>query len=211
MGNAFTSGWNSVHEAKVAVESGLWNLWIPPDEARIVHFLTTEPVTYYQHVIRNSAGKWESHICTQDDCPYCQQGERRSFVGSFLVLVRPFTANGKDVPTNVRIYTPTMRVLSQLEKFPEEAEVESLSTTDIRISRIGSGTSTTYSFMPRTGKLSEEDLAVIRKALGITELTPENMKQVLLTQLTEELENAKKANSAFQENFEESDDEDIPF
>jgi len=212
MGNAFSTGWNSVHEAKTSLSNGLWNLWIPADEARVVHFLTTEPITYYQHVVRGSNGKWDQHICTQDDCPYCKQGERKSFVGAFLVLVRGFTNNsGKEVPPQVRIYTPTMRVLSQLEKFPEEAEVESLDTSDIRISRIGSGTSTTYSFMPRIGKLTNEDKELVKQALEVDELTPESLKKVIVAHLTEELENAKKVNSTLETNFEESDDEDIPF
>lgn len=211
MSNTFSSGWSSVHEAKTNIENGLWSLWIPPDEARVVHFLTTEPVTYFQHTVRSSSGKWETHICTQDDCPYCKQGERKSFVGSFLVLVRPYQSNGKEVSSHVRLYSPTMRVLSQLEKFPEEAEVESLSTADVRISRIGGGTSTTYSFMPRSGKLSADDVTLIKQALGIDNLDKDTLKKVLIDHLTTQLENAKKANAAFEENYEESDDEDIPF
>ncbi len=211
MSEVFGSGWNKVHEAKDNLDSGLWKLWVPADESRVVHFLTTEPVTYFQHTVRNAAGKWDSIICTQQDCPYCQQGERKSFVGSFLVLVRPHQSKGKEVGTRIRLYTPSMRVLNQLEKFPEDAEVEALDSVDIRISRTGAGTNTAYTLMPKPGKVTKEDDKVIKESLKVDSTDEKTLKELLVKFLQDDFEKVKARNTNLSttEFAEESDE--IPF
>lgn len=211
MENVFNAGWNGVKKAKEDIEMGLWKFWVPADESRVLRFLTLEPVTYYQHTIRTASQKWESTICTQHDCPLCQQGEKKSFVGSFLVLVRPHQNKGKDIPARVRIYTPSMRVLTQLEKFPLDAECEALDTGDIRVSRSGTGTTTAYTFMPKPGKLTEDDKKTIRESLHIDEISQAALKEVLVDHLKKELEDAKTANSKVSADDFSDNNADIPF
>lgn len=74
-------------KAREASQGKLWRVFFPAkaDEDFEIPFtfLTAEPICFYEHTIK-TAGKFEHHTCTGDDCPYCADGDKPRFVGAFL-------------------------------------------------------------------------------------------------------------------------------
>ena len=93
----FQRGYETAREEKkrqdeVREKSGkrLYNLFLKDDgdEAQ-VRFLTEEPVNFYAHNIKSVRGgneRFDTFVCTQDDdCPFCEDGDRPSYKGAYLV------------------------------------------------------------------------------------------------------------------------------
>ena len=114
-------------------------------------------------------------------CPYCDNGDRPSFKGAFLIIdKRPYEytdKNGKKKTSKgqVRLYVSGARIISQLDRLSSRY---GLTKRDYIITRSGSGTSTTYMF---------------DRSDDIDRLTPEEIKNFLPEKLREEYDGTEES------------------
>ena len=165
-------------EYKEKMQNRLFRFFLSGDgaEAR-VRFLTEEPVTFSEHtvkVFRGGKERFDNFVCSGDaDCPYCEEDDRPSFKGAFLIWdYTPFEytdSNGKKKKSNgsLKLYVAGTRVLSQLDRLSSKY---GLTDRDYEISRTGSGTSTTY-LIERT-----DDVEPLTKG-KITNMLPEKLRE----------------------------------
>lgn len=158
----FQRGYETAREEKkrqdeVREKSGkrLYNLFLKDDgdEAQ-VRFLTEEPVNFYAHNIKSVRGgneRFDTFVCTQDDdCPFCEDGDRPSYKGAYLVYDKrtietkdPKTGKKKKIHGQLRLYIQGMRVISQLDRLSSRY---GLTKFDYIIARVGKGQNTSYTF-----------------------------------------------------------------
>lgn len=158
----FQRGYETAREEKkrqdeVREKSGkrLYNLFLKDDgdEAQ-VRFLTEEPVNFYAHNIKSVRGgndRFDTFVCTQDDdCPFCEDGDRPSYKGAYLVYDKrtietkdPKTGKKKKIHGQLRLYIQGMRVISQLDRLSSRY---GLTKCDYIIARVGKGQNTSYTF-----------------------------------------------------------------
>ena len=134
----------------------LWRFFLPaPEKGKSsseadLRFLTEEPVNFYEHTIKGmSKGKetYDNYTCTGEDCPFCNDGDRPTYKGAFLVVDRrkfkytDKSGNEKTGKDQVRLFVQGMRVVSQLDRVSEKY---GLSNREVTLVRLGSGTETTY-------------------------------------------------------------------
>lgn len=126
----------------------LWKFFLAKDgEEADVHFLTEEPVNFYEHNLKRGDGKFEQYTCIGDGCPFCEDGDRPTYKGAYLIVDhRPYEYTDKDGKKKsgkdqVRLYVQGMKVVSQLDRISNRY---GLSNRDVNIVRLGSGTQTTY-------------------------------------------------------------------
>lgn len=122
------------------------------EEADLI-FLTEEPVNFYEHNVkgtRNGKEVYSQYTCTGDDnCDLCNDGDRPSFKGAFLVWdTREFEytdKNGKKQTAegSLKLFVYGTKIISQLDRISSRY---GLSGRNITMVRLGSGTSTTYTF-----------------------------------------------------------------
>lgn len=129
------------------------------DEAR-VRFLTEEPVNFNEHTVKTIKGgkeRYDSILCCEEGCPYCEDGDRPSFKGAFLVYdytpyeVKDDKGKKKTINGSVKLYVAGTRVLSQLDRLSSKY---GLTSRDYDISRSGKGTQTSY-MIERTDEVSK--------------------------------------------------------
>lgn len=157
----FQSGFKSVRkeqkrqeEFSKALKGKLFNFFLTEKAPEAtVYFLNDEPLTFDAHNVEEYHGgkkRWQTYVCPGEDCPYCNEGQRASFKGMFLVYdTTPFSYKGKDGKehTNkgqLKVYIAGTRVLSQLDRL--NTKYKGLTHYSWDIARTGSGTATTYSF-----------------------------------------------------------------
>ena len=126
----------------------LWRFFLSDDgDEADLRFLTEEPVNFYEHNLKKGDNRFEQYTCTGDDCPFCEDGDRPTYKGAYLVVDRreyEYTdANGKKQKgkNQVRLFVQGMKVVSQLDRISEKY---GLSNRDVTIVRLGKGTQTTY-------------------------------------------------------------------
>ena len=161
----FKRGYDVVEEEKQKQEerrersrSRLWDFFIQNDgEEADILFLTEEPVNFYVHTHPQTTAKGKTMYvdtlcmrdCFDEECEYCNEGERSTFKGAYLVVDRreyEYTNNeGKKVKgrDQVKLYTQGTKVLSQLQRLSDRY---GLTDNDYTVVRIGKGQSTTYVF-----------------------------------------------------------------
>lgn len=185
MASLFKKGYEAAREEKKRQEEvrenmnkRLFRFFLTGDgaEARI-RFLTEEPINFNEHTIKvNRGGKerYDNVLCCGDDgCPYCENGDRPSFKGAFLIWdYSTFEAkdkNGKKkkVKGSLKLYIAGTRVLSQLDRLSSRY---GLTSRDYEISRTGTGTDTSYMF-ERTDEVSK-----LTKA-QITNMLPDKLRE----------------------------------
>ena len=169
----FKKGFNSVREEqkrqeelRASFNSRLYNFFLTDrnDEADIV-FLHGQPLTFYAHTVEehsNGKTRWNTYVCTDDDCPYCRRDIRSSFKGAFLVYDKTLVTrenNGKktEAEAGLRLYIAGSRVLGQLDRINTKYGLTNYIWT---ISRTGQGTSTQYAF--DRGDAFDLDLATVK-------------------------------------------------
>lgn len=150
----------------------LWRFFLSKDgEEADVRFLTEEPVNFYEHNLKKGDNKFEQFTCTGEDCPFCDDGDRPTYKGAYLVVDRrEFEYTDKDGKKKkgkdqVRLYVQGMKVVSQLDRISEKY---GLSNRDVTIVRLGSGTQTTY-----TIERGEEEKITTKE---IKNLLPEKLR-----------------------------------
>lgn len=175
----FNTGYSAVKEEKERQERNrerikgkLWDFYLSDDgdEAQ-VRFLTEEPVNYYAHSVPEKGGRYQEHICTQDDdCEYCNEGDKPQFKSAYLIWDKreyeTTNEKGKKVKKSgcLRLYTQGTKVTSQLARISSKSGI---TVKDLNIVRSGKGTQTSYMFEndferePLTADEVREMLAVL--------------------------------------------------
>lgn len=154
----FNTGYSAVKEEKERqernrerVKGKLWDFYLSDDgdEAQ-VRFLTEEPVNYYAHSVPEKGGRYQEHICTQDDdCEYCNEGDKPQFKSAYLIWDKreyeTTNEKGKKVKKSgcLRMYTQGTKVTSQLARISSKSGI---TVKDLNIVRSGKGTQTSYMF-----------------------------------------------------------------
>ena len=184
MGSMFRRGYEAVQEEKerqdkIKENSGkrLFNFFLQNDKDEAdLRFLTEEPVTFQQHVVkstRNGKEAFDKYTCEGKGCPLCAEGNKPSFSGAYLVVdKRPFKYKNKDGKTvqgdkQLRMFVYGNRVLSQLDRLSSKY---GLTTRDITMIRLGKGTDTNYTFERGDEKLKP------MSPEQISELLPEKLR-----------------------------------
>ena len=126
----------------------LWRFFLSDDgDEADVRFLTEEPVNFYEHNVKRGDNKFEQYTCTGDDCELCDDGDRPTYKGAYLIVDRrEYEYTDKDGKkqkgkNQVRLFVQGMKVVSQLDRISERY---GLSNRDVTIVRLGKGTQTTY-------------------------------------------------------------------
>lgn len=159
--NLFKKGFEVNRENKKKQEAArnnknklLFDFFLPTpsgDEDNVeadVRFLTEEPINYKRHVIPEG-NKYANYTCSGENCPLCARGDQPKDNGAFLLIDRrEYSYKDKDGKertgkNQIRFYTQGTRVVSQLDRLSEKY---GLTNRDYTIVRLGSGTSTTYTF-----------------------------------------------------------------
>ena len=149
----------------------LWRFFLKEDgDEADLRFLTEEPVNFYEHNLKKG-DRYEQYTCTGDDCPFCEDGDRPTYKGAYLVVDRreyEYTDNnGKKQKgkNQVRLFIMGMKVVSQLDRISDKY---GLSNRDVTIVRLGKGTQTTY-----TIERGEEEKLTKKE---IEQLLPEKLR-----------------------------------
>ena len=126
----------------------LWRFFLSNDgDEADLRFLTEEPVNFYEHNLKKGDNRFEQYCCTGDNCPLCEDGDRPTYKGAYLVVDRrefEYTDNnGKKQKgkNQVRLFVQGMKVISQLDRISDKY---GLSNRDVTVVRLGKGTQTTY-------------------------------------------------------------------
>ena len=152
----------------------LWRFFLSDDgDEADLRFLTEEPVNFYEHNLKKGDNRFEQYTCTGDDCPFCEDGDRPTYKGAYLVVDRrsfEYTdSNGKKQKgkNQVRLFVQGMKVVSQLDRISAKY---GLSNRDVTIVRLGKGTQTTYTIeRGEEEKLSKKE---------IEQLLPEKLRDM---------------------------------
>ena len=178
MGSIFKRGYDASREEKARQDKArenagkkLWRFFLAKDgEEADLRFLTEEPVNFYEHNVKRG-DRYDSITCTGDNCPLCNDGERPTYKGAYLVVDRrEFEYTDKDGKkqkgkNQLRLFVQGMKVVSQLDRISEKY---GLSNRDVTIVRLGKGTQTTY-----TVERGEEDKLSKKE---IESLIPEKLR-----------------------------------
>ena len=180
MAKMFARGYEASREEKARQDKArenagkrLWRFFLADDgDEADLRFLTEEPVNFYEHNLKKG-DRYEQFCCTGDDCSFCEDGDRPTYKGAYLVVDRreyEYTDNngkkqkGKD---QVRLFIQGMKVVSQLDRISDKY---GLSNRDVTIVRLGKGTQTTYTVeRGDEEKLSEKE---------IRNLLPEKLREM---------------------------------
>lgn len=151
----------------------LWRFFLAGDgDEADLRFLTEEPVNFYEHNLKKG-DRYEQYCCTGDDCPLCEDGDRPTYKGAYLVVDRreyEYTdQNGKKQKgkNQVRLFVQGMKVISQLDRISDKY---GLSNRDVTIVRLGKGTQTTY-----TVERGDEEKLTKKE---IEQLLPEKLREM---------------------------------
>lgn len=172
MGNLFKRGYDASRQEKEKQEKERENrgkklyrffLINDGDEADL-RFLTEEPVNFREHSIK-VGDRYEAYTCTGDNCSLCEDGDRPTYKGAYLVVDRrEFEYTDKDGKkqkgkNQLRLFVQGMKVVSQLDRISEKY---GLSNRDVTIVRLGKGTQTTYTIeRGDEEKLTEKEIRAL--------------------------------------------------
>ena len=99
------------------------------------------------NTLKRGDNKYEQYTCTGANCPFCNDGEKATYKGAYLVVDRrEFSYKDKEGKqktgkNQVRLFVQGMKVISQLDRISDKY---GLSNRDVTIVRLGKGTQTTY-------------------------------------------------------------------
>lgn len=155
----FKRGFKAVNEEKQRQEeqksrgTGLFRFFLTRDKDEAdVTFLTEQPVNYYEHTIKkfvNGKERYDSIPCKGEGCKHCADGDRPSFKSAWLIIDHREVSytdkdgNRKTSQDNLRLLVYGTKVASQLDR---KSERYGLMGRMYTIVRLGTGTSTTYTF-----------------------------------------------------------------
>lgn len=183
--NLFKRGYEAAREEKKRQDEAreqagkrLFRFFLSGDgaEAR-VRFLTEEPINFNEHtvkVMRGGKERYDTFLCNPDgNCPYCDNGDRATFKGAFLVWdytefeAKDSNGKTKKVKGSLKLYVAGTKVLSQLDRLSNRY---GLTKRDYTIVRTGTGTATSYT-------VEREDEVSTLTADQIKKMLPENLRE----------------------------------
>lgn len=202
-------------EIRESMGKRLFNFFLTEDDDEAdIRFLTSEPVNFNEHTIkrkRNGREFYDTVLCTDSKCEYCEDGDRPSFKGAFLVWdYRTFEAkdsNGKTkkVKGSLKLYKAGTRIISQLDRLSSRY---GLTDRVYTVSRTGSGTSTQYMFErgDELDELTEDEITAMlpEKLQELYDGTEQSLYDIIEEQLLMSLKEDSSSNSS----DDEDDDED---
>lgn len=180
MGKLFARGYEASRAEKERQDKArenagkqLWRFFLKEDgDEADLRFLTEEPVNFYEHNLKKG-DRYEQYCCTGDGCQFCEDGDRPTYKGAYLVVDRreyEYTDNnGKKQKgkNQIRLFVQGMKVISQLDRISEKY---GLSNRDVTIIRLGKGTQTTY-----TVERGDEEKLTKKE---IEQLLPEKLREM---------------------------------
>lgn len=204
-------------EIRESMGKRLFNFFLTEeDDEADIRFLTSEPITFNEHTIkRKKNGKefYDTVLCTDKKCEYCEEGDRPSFKGAFLVWdYRSFEtkdSNGKTrkVSGSLKLYKAGTRIISQLDRLSSRY---GLTDKKFTVSRTGSGTSTQYMFErgEELDELTEDEITAMlpEKLQEMYDGTEQSLYDIIEEQLLMSIKE-DSVNSSDDED-EDEDDED---
>lgn len=183
MANLFKRGYKAAREeaerqetARANMSKKLFRFFLKDDgDEADVKFLTEEPITFMEHtvqVFKNGKTLYDSVTCSGENCPYCEDGNKPSFKGAFLIYdKRPYEVTDKSgkkktIDGSVKLYVQGAKVLSQLDRLSERY---GLVKRDYTIIRSGTGQNTTY-------MIERQDESTKLTSKQIENLLPEKLR-----------------------------------
>lgn len=155
----FKRGFKAVNEEKERQEqqknkgNGLFRFFLTKDkEEADITFLTEQPVNYYEHTLKTKVNGKDRYInipCIGEGCKHCADGDRPSFKSAWLIIDhREYSYKDKDGnqqsgKDQLRLLVYGTKVASQLDR---KSERYGLTDRLYTVVRLGTGTSTTYTF-----------------------------------------------------------------
>lgn len=150
----FSEGYDVVEKESQRIEEAMNKNFVPnfilkeDEEAKII-FLTTEPVNFYEHYLK---AQNRYFTCSQNDCPLCEMGNKASYRGAYLVLdtryeewVDKKTNEKKSRQNTIKVMKHGVKALKQIKKQHAKRGLDKFAW---EIARTGSGTDTSYGFIP---------------------------------------------------------------
>lgn len=127
----------------------LFQFYLPADRGEAdLRFLNEEPVNFDSHVVKEG-NSFRTYLCTGEDCPLCEDGEKSSARSAYLVIDRGGNSykdrEGKTqkAKPSIRLFIQGVRVVSLLDRISSKY---GLTNRDITMVRNGTGQNTVYSF-----------------------------------------------------------------
>ena len=164
----FQKGYEKVEERQreidEAMKFSLPSLIIKEDDENVyVSFVTSEPITFYEHFLPNLKRSFtcpDSGDTSKGTCPLCSMGNKPTFRGAYLVIDHRYESWEKDGQKNQRQHTLKVakfgiRVLKSLKKLDAKLKKGTPVTQPIsdgilgvpfEVIRSGKGTDTQYAF-----------------------------------------------------------------
>lgn len=223
MASLFKRGYKAVEEEKQRQEeekekrqNRVFRFFLQGDGSEAdLRFLTEEPITFYEHTIKktvNGKERYDSVVCSGDNCPECAKNSRPTFKGAYLVVDRrPFEytdSNGKKVKgkNQLRLFVQGQKVLSQLDRISQRY---GLSNRDVTIIRLGTGTQTSYTIeRGEKEELSQKEIEAFLPDFMKEQFdgTMSSLEDIIEKQLEADLPKETHSNS----DDEDEEDDDLP-
>lgn len=131
-------------------------LWIPDGESRLVRYVDDEPIASFKRYSFKHNGKWRQFVAPPEgktDLFATQLGLKAQRVFLFRVIdINGYKdkKKGKTYRNLARFQVASTRAFDQISMMSEEnSDAGALNEYNVKISRSGTGTNTTYLYMPR--------------------------------------------------------------
>jgi hypothetical protein len=130
-------------------------LWVPDGESRTVRFIDDEPIASFKVYKMKHNGKWRTFVAPapgQTDLFATAMGLKATRIFLFRVIDIDGYKNkeGKEFKNQPRFLCASTRIFDNIQMMAEDnADAGNLSDYNVRIRRSGTGTNTTYNYMPR--------------------------------------------------------------
>jgi hypothetical protein len=135
-----SAGWDNAEEQIKASGGFTRDFFLKENDEATIRILDEEPVNIRDHFVKGKG--W--YTCSIEDCVLCESGNKPTSHFVFNVLdKREWTDKGGTAHTNeVKLWRVGVKILRLLGK--KQARKGPINSYDITVSRLGSGTSTTY-------------------------------------------------------------------
>lgn len=146
--------------AEARKNSGVKYFSLKDDETAVVRFLDDEPITFYQHRIKDPSlkeglGGFRNLTCLQKagKCPLCAAGDKPRYIGAYRLIHLDHKDGKKVVPTE-KIF---LKGINTIEVLLKKNRKKKLSSENLEVERTGEGFQTQWLFewTGDTGKIKD--------------------------------------------------------
>ena len=130
-------------------------LWVPDGQSRLVRFIDDEPIASFKVYKMKHNGKWRTFVAPasgQTDLFATAMSLRATRVFLFRVIdINGYKdKEGKEHKNQGRFLVASNRIFDTIQMMAEDnSDAGKLSEYNVKIRRSGTGTNTTYNYMPR--------------------------------------------------------------